>query len=532
MIAACEQAGVKLLVGHVVRYFPQYAQAKALVERGEVGDVAVVRLTRASAKPQRPHDNWFEDTEKSGGMILDLMLHDFDYARWVAGEVESVFCKSARATRPDAPGDYAIAILRHTSGAISNLESAWAYPPPLFRTSLQIAGSRGLIDHPAEHDPGSRNADAGWRPYANGGGAVSPLLEDPYTLQLKEFYDVLVHDATPRVTAHDALMALRLAFAAIRSAETGGRFPAGGMTMRLGIMSFAHLHAEGYIRNLRANPEVEMIGFADDNLERGRHFAQKFNARLFDSYEALIAEKPDGVVICTENACHRPVVEMAAEAGVHVLSEKPLATTLEDARAMLDVCERNNVWLMTAFPMRFNAPILEVKRVLDSGALGRLYGINTTNQGKLPRYHTDYVREWFEQKDLAGGGAAMDHIVHLADLLRWYLGQEVSRSHAQITRSYRRWARGRDGRAGHADVEDGILPASTVAGASAELSHLGRAAMDWSAKTACRRWTPSPTAGIRRAAKVGRLGIGRTSMVTSLSPQSANRRPRSRATRV
>jgi predicted dehydrogenase len=204
------------------------------------------------------------------------------------------------------------------------------------------------------------------------------------------------------------------------------------MTMRLGIMSFAHLHAEGYIRNLRANPEVEMIGFADDNLERGRHFAQKFNARLFDSYEALIAEKPDGVVICTENACHRPVVEMAAEAGVHVLSEKPLATTLEDARAMLDVCERNNVWLMTAFPMRFNAPILEVKRVLDSGALGRLYGINSTNQGKLPRYHTDYVREWFEQKDLAGGGAAMDHIVHLADLLRWYLGQEVVEVYAQM----------------------------------------------------------------------------------------------------
>ena len=222
MIAACEQAGVKLLVGHVVRYFPQYAQAKALVDRGEVGDVAVVRLTRASARPQRTHDNWFEDTDKSGGMILDLMLHDFDYARWVAGEVESVFCKSARAARPDARGDYAIAILRHTSGAISNLEGAWAYPPPLFRTSLQIAGSRGLIDHPAESTVPIRVT---LMPDGNRAPTVavpsSPLLEEPYTTQLKEFYDVLAHDATPRVTAHDALMALRLAFAAIRSVETG-----------------------------------------------------------------------------------------------------------------------------------------------------------------------------------------------------------------------------------------------------------------------------------------------------------------------
>lgn len=222
MIAACAHAGVQLLVAHVVRYFPQYAQAKALVDGGEVGDVAVVRLTRASFKPKRALDNWFMDTAKSGGMLLDLMLHDFDYARWIAGEVESVFAKNVSSTRPDAPGDYALAILRHTSGAISNLEGAWAYPPPLFRTSLQIAGSHGLIDHPVDSavplrvtvmQEGSETPDIAV--------PASPLLEPPYTTQLKEFFDALADGATPRVTAHDGLMALRLAFAAIRSAETG-----------------------------------------------------------------------------------------------------------------------------------------------------------------------------------------------------------------------------------------------------------------------------------------------------------------------
>jgi predicted dehydrogenase len=121
---------------------------------------------------------------------------------------------------------------------------------------------------------------------------------------------------------------------------------------------------------------------------------------------------------------------MAAKAGVHVLSEKPLATRLEDAQAMLDVCRQNNVRLMTAFPMRFSTPMIEVKKVMASGNLGQIYGINSTNQGECPKYH----RAWFVDKHLAGGGAVMDHTVHLADLLRWYLGSEVVEVYAEVNR--------------------------------------------------------------------------------------------------
>ena len=197
--------------------------------------------------------------------------------------------------------------------------------------------------------------------------------------------------------------------------------------MRLAIMSFAHLHAEAYIHNLRAMPDVEMIGIADDDPERGRHFASQFDAHLFPSYEALLAEKPDGVLVCSENARHRPLVEMAAEAGAHVLSEKPLATTLEDAQAMLDACDKAGVHLMTAFPMRFNVPALEIKRLVEAGTLGQIYGCNAANQGQMPVHH----RAWFVDKALAGGGAVMDHTVHLADLLRWYLQCEATEVFAE-----------------------------------------------------------------------------------------------------
>ncbi|MCJ7531004.1 MAG: Gfo/Idh/MocA family oxidoreductase, partial [Anaerolineales bacterium] len=154
--------------------------------------------------------------------------------------------------------------------------------------------------------------------------------------------------------------------------------------MKIGIMSFAHLHAEAYIQNLRAVPGVEMIGLADDDSGRGQQFAHQFEARLFRSYEELLEAKPDGVVICSENNNHRSLVEMAAAAKVHVLCEKPLATTVEDAQAIVDACQKAGVLLMTAFPMRFSAPLMEVKARLDAGDLGQVYAFKSSNQGELP----------------------------------------------------------------------------------------------------------------------------------------------------
>lgn len=202
--------------------------------------------------------------------------------------------------------------------------------------------------------------------------------------------------------------------------------------MKIGIMSFAHLHAESYIQNLRAVPGVQMIGLADDDPQRGQHFAQQFNAHLFRNYEELLEARPDGVIICSENNNHRPLVEMAAAAKVHVLCEKPLATTVEDAHAIVEACEKAGVLLMTAFPMRFSAPVREVKTRLDAGELGRIFAVKSSNQGELPARH----RAWFVDPKLAGGGAIADHTVHLADILRWYLQSEVVEVYAQSNKIF------------------------------------------------------------------------------------------------
>jgi predicted dehydrogenase len=202
--------------------------------------------------------------------------------------------------------------------------------------------------------------------------------------------------------------------------------------IKIGILSFAHHHGEAYLSNLRHIEGVKLLGVADDDLPRAEKIAGQNEARLFPSYEALLEAKPDGVIICTENNRHRPLVEMAASRGIHVLCEKPIATTLEDARAIVDTCEKAGVLLMTAFPMRFSAPLLEIKTRLDHGGLGAVYCFNATNQGELPTKH----RAWFVDPELAGGGAIMDHTVHLVDIMRWFTGSEVETIYARSNKIF------------------------------------------------------------------------------------------------
>jgi len=126
------------------------------------------------------------------------------------------------------------------------------------------------------------------------------------------------------------------------------------------------------------------------------------------------------------------LIEMAAARGVHVLCEKPIATTIADGIAEVEACQRGGVIFMTAFPMRFSPPLLEVKARLEAGDFGSVYCFNSTNQGELP---TKY-RVWFADPALAGGGAIADHTVHLVDLMRWFLQDEISQVYAQSNRIF------------------------------------------------------------------------------------------------
>jgi predicted dehydrogenase len=201
---------------------------------------------------------------------------------------------------------------------------------------------------------------------------------------------------------------------------------------RLGIISFAHMHAEGYVQNLRSLPGTELVGFTDDDPERAARYAAQFGLQSVESSAELLAAGVDGVIICTETARHLEAVSEAARAGVHVLCEKPIEVTLERARQMRDVCSDNGVLFMTAFPLRFDHTLLGVHEALQRGDLGRLLSVQGINHAENPARH----RAWFASRELAGGGAVMDHTAHVADLLRWFLAEEPASVYAETSNPF------------------------------------------------------------------------------------------------
>ncbi|NMB55638.1 MAG: Gfo/Idh/MocA family oxidoreductase [Leptolinea sp.] len=222
MISACKKANVNLFVAHVVRYFPEYALAKQAVDSGQIGNVGVIRLSRGSFRPKKAVGNWFLDETKSGGILMDLMVHDFDYARWLAGDVESVFAQKVSKKFKDSPVDYGLVILKHRNGALSHVSGAWAYPPPTFRTGFEISGDGGMIGFDSDatspiryliQKPDNSSPDVGL--------PSSPVSESPYTSEIKEFYAALTDHKPVRVTAEDGLAAVQIVLAAMESVRTG-----------------------------------------------------------------------------------------------------------------------------------------------------------------------------------------------------------------------------------------------------------------------------------------------------------------------
>ncbi|WP_409342372.1 Gfo/Idh/MocA family protein [Paenibacillus sp. MBLB4367] len=216
MMRACDLAGVRLFVGHVLRFFPEYRHMRKQATEGAVGKIGVVHAKRASLHP--PADSWFADSGKSGGVIFDLMIHELDYMCWLLGEVSSVFAESKRT----AGFDYATATLRFESGAIANIEAIWGHPAS-FHANLEIFGSHGVLKCSSQDsrplvlyctDSGSAAGEGVILPEA-------PSRQDPFALEIAHFIDCIRHRKQPIVTAADACQAVAVAQLALQSMETG-----------------------------------------------------------------------------------------------------------------------------------------------------------------------------------------------------------------------------------------------------------------------------------------------------------------------
>lgn len=175
-------------------------------------------------------------------------------------------------------------------------------------------------------------------------------------------------------------------------------------------MSVAHVHAYGLAHSVGACRDAALGGVWDDDTTRG----EKAAADLATSFHADLTEffqEVDAVVVCSENTKHADHVEAAAAAGKAILCEKPVAVTREHAERIDRAVTRAGVPFMTAFPCPYSPAFEQYMARIHDGAIGQVVGFNTTNQGTCPF-------GWFVEPELSGGGALVDHVVHVLDLLR------------------------------------------------------------------------------------------------------------------
>jgi UDP-N-acetylglucosamine 3-dehydrogenase len=222
-LSACQDAGVKLSVGHVVRYFPAYARIAEMVKSGQIGPPGLAKCQRVSGPPGAVRE-WYGDTSRSGGLLLDMGVHDFDWLRWCLGPVQRV---SAVTSRADL-GQAAMVVLAHTSGAVSVVELSWMDPEG-FATTVEVSGPNGLVRHDSRRS--STYLTELW-PAAQGSGPAVRVQSgtstaDPYREEVADALAWFSGGAEPRSTGIDAVAAVALAETAELSAVRGEPLPAG-----------------------------------------------------------------------------------------------------------------------------------------------------------------------------------------------------------------------------------------------------------------------------------------------------------------
>ena len=188
--------------------------------------------------------------------------------------------------------------------------------------------------------------------------------------------------------------------------------------LRIGVVGCGQVgrwHLDAY----RMLPTVELVACTDVDAARAAECAQRAGARPYTSHRAMLAgERLDGVSLCTVPATHHEIALDLLDAGVPVLCEKPLAVSLEEARAMAARADARGVLLVPAFKFRFHEEVGRARELLTRGVLGEILAFRVMFGGPANVRGTWYVR-----RSLSGGGVIMDIGPHAVDLIRFLLGE-------------------------------------------------------------------------------------------------------------
>jgi UDP-N-acetyl-2-amino-2-deoxyglucuronate dehydrogenase len=192
--------------------------------------------------------------------------------------------------------------------------------------------------------------------------------------------------------------------------------------LRLGIIGCGRIaprHAQA-IRDIPEEKGVVLAAACDLVESRAVHFTNTYGGTMYTDHRRLLDDPTiDVVSICVPSGMHSQIGIDAARAGKHVLVEKPIALTLEQADSLIEICNQNNVTLGVVLQNRFNPPMRELRALIDSGKLGRLLLGSATVRWFRPQ---EYYEDGWHGTKMMDGGALMNQSIHHIDALQWLMG--------------------------------------------------------------------------------------------------------------
>ena len=200
------------------------------------------------------------------------------------------------------------------------------------------------------------------------------------------------------------------------------------MPVKYGFIGCGAIAQRRHLPECAANSHSVVAALSDPMGDRVASLAKQYGGKPYTDYKEMLAQGDiDAVVVAGPNGLHAEQSIAALNAGKHVLCEKPMATTREDAKAMMAAAEKNKKFLMIGLNQRLMPPHVKAKEILQSGKLGNVLSFRTAFKHPGPEgWSVDAGKSWFFKKGQAFMGVCGDLGVHKADLMRWLLGQEFT----------------------------------------------------------------------------------------------------------
>jgi UDP-N-acetylglucosamine 3-dehydrogenase len=229
--------------------------------------------------------------------------------------------------------------------------------------------------------------------------------------------------------------------------------------LRVAVIGCGSIAQHRHLPEYQSNKNVELIAVCDSNEERAQTVAEKYGVKAYTNYEEVISSGlVDAVSVCTPNYLHAPISIAALHAGLHVLCEKPMATSKQEAEEMIAAATESGRKLMIAHNQRFVPSHQRARKLIESGEIGKIYSFRTAfGHGGPEGWSVEGKEGWFFQKEKAFVGAMGDLGVHKTDLLRYVLGEEITEVGAFVETSAKDFADVDDNAVCVLKTESGII---------------------------------------------------------------------------